>query len=257
MENFNNDLLVDDNFSFFMPADIVKSEKSKSEEPEMRIAGFASTSKQDREDDIIIQKGLDISDFLEYGFLNYDHDSTKIVGYPDKEKTKLTPNGFWVEGILLPGVELAKSIWNTAVALKKSNSDRRLGFSVEGKTLKRDVLGRIVKAKVYHVAVTGTPVNASCTWDALCKSFSMDSCKALSTQSTGSVLIPESLESAFKTLSYTIGDDSEATLHLNQLKQILAKKQNLTKSELILYFQLTKGLSFTDSESLVQKIINL
>ena len=219
MKEQDKNLLVDDNFSFFMPVDVVKSENPETAEPEMRIAGFASTSAPDREEDVIIQKGLDISDFLDYGFLNYDHDSTKIVGYPDKEKTRLTPQGFWVEGILLPGVELAKSIWNTAVALKKSNSGRKLGFSIEGKTLKRDVLGRIVKAKVYHVAVTGTPVNSTCTWDALVKSFSMDSCKALTTQGVGATLIPESLESAFRTLSYTIGDDSEATLHLNQLKQ--------------------------------------
>ena len=74
--------------------------------------------------------------------------------------------------------------------------------------------------------------------------------------SNGSALIPESLESAFRTLSYVIGDDEEAKQHMSALKQKLEKKQEITKSELTLYFQLTKGLSFADSASLVNTIMN-
>ena len=165
--------------------------------------------------------------------------------------------------MLLPGVELAKSLWETAIALKKSGAPRHLGFSVEGKILKRNALGKIIKAKVYNVAITANPVNPKATWDALVKSFTTDnediekSLEAGYGDSNGSPLIPESLDSAFKTLSYVIGDDTEARQHMENLKKRLSQRQDITKSELILYFQLTKGLSFDDSASLVNKIMNV
>lgn len=254
-----------DNFSFNLPMDIVKSEDSDSSQEEWRIRGYASKPNEDRQGDEILQKGLDFSDFVNWGWLNFDHQNDKIVGYPDKDKCRVDSQGFYIEGTLLKGVELAKSIWETAVALKKSNAPRHLGFSVEGKVLKRNDLGQIIKAKVYNVAVTANPVNPSCTFEALCKSFTSDvsevdsvnkSLEAGHGDSNGSVLIPESLESAFKTLSYVIGDDVEAKGHMDALKKKLEKKQEITKSELTLYFQLTKGLSFADSASLVNTIMN-
>ena len=253
---------IQDQFNFFMPFDIVKSKNPETEESEWRIAGYASTSKPDRENDIVLQKGLDISDFLNYGFLNYDHQSDKIVGYPDKQKTKLTNAGFWVEGVLLK-TPLAKSIWETAVALKKSRADRKLGFSVEGKTLARDALGRITKAKVYHVAVTGSPVNTSCTFDALCKSFSTElldkSMEAgyssiVGEPNNGSCLKTEDLESAFRVLAKALGGNEDASLALGRVREFLNKSMN--SEELALYFQLSKGLSREQSMNLVQKLQN-
>lgn len=250
-----------------MPADITLKKSEDPETPtEMRIAGFASTSEPDRQDDIILQKGLDISDFLNYGFLNYDHDNTKIVGYPDKEKTSLRPNGFWVEGILLPGIPLAKSIWETAVSLKKSGADRKMGFSIEGKTLARDAQGRIAKAKVYNVAVTSNPVNTTCTWDALVKSFSTNLSSVTSTEVTkamevgystnigdvtsGASLKPESLESAFRILAKAGCGHSESC---EVLKNIMIDPINNT-DEAILYFQISRGLSRSEATKLVESL---
>lgn len=255
-----------DDFKFMIPMDILKSEDSE-DDSEMRIGGYASTSDEDRQGDEILQRGIDYSDFVDFGYFNFDHDNSKILGYPDKSKCKIDNKGFYVEGTLLKGVELARSIWETALALKKSGAPRRAGFSVEGKVLRRNELGKIVKAKIYNVAITFNPVNPKCSWEALCKSFTTDqseieqytiekSLEAGYGNSNGSVLIPESLESAFKTLSYIIGDDEEAKAHMNALKQKLEKKQEITKSELTLYFQLTKGLSFADSASLVNTIMN-
>lgn len=247
-----------DNFSFCLPLDIVKSENPDSNE--WRIGGYASTSSEDRQGDEIIQKGLDYSDFVNFGWFNFDHDNSKILGYPDKDRCRVDNRGFYVEGTLLKGIELAKNLWDTAVALKKSGAPRKLGFSVEGKVLKRNTLGQIVKAKVYNVAITANPVNPTCTFDALVKSFTSDQSdieKALEAghmDGSGSMLIPESLESAFKTLSYAVGDDEESRLHMDALKQRLSKRTDITKSELTLYFQLTKGLSFADAASLVNKM---
>lgn len=253
----------ENDFNFTVPMDIVKSEDASN--GEMRIGGYASTSMEDRQGDKIIQKGLDYSDFVNFGWLNVDHDNTKIVGYPDKEKCHVDRKGFYVEGILLKGVALAESFYNTAVALKKSGAPRKLGFSVEGKVLKRNDLGQIVKAKIYNIAVTANPVNPSCTFEALCKSFTdnsdeiedytQKSLEAGYGDSSGSDLIPESLDSAFKTLSYVIGNNDEAKKHMDALKSLLRGKTEISKSELTLYFQLTKGLSFEDSVSLVNKVI--
>ena len=248
-----------DNFNFNLPIDIIKSENSDSDE--WRIGGYASTSAEDRQGDEIIQKGLDYSDFVNYGWFNYDHDNSKILGYPDKLKCKVDSTGFYVEGCLLKGIDLAKNLWETALALKKSGAPRRLGFSVEGKVLKRNDIGQIVKAKIYNVAITANPVNPTATFEALCKSFTTNTQeieKALEVgygDNNGSSLVPESLESAFKTLSYAIGDDDEAKQTMELLKQKLRGKSDITKSELILYFQITKGLSFSDSASLVDKLV--
>lgn len=246
-----------DKFSFYLPLDVVKSGESVTDE--WRIGGYASTSSEDRQGDEIIQKGLDISDFVNHGWLNYDHQSDIILGYPDKSKCEINKKGFYVEGTLLKGISQSKNIWETAIALQKSGSDRRLGFSVEGKILKRNDLGQIVKAKVYNVAVTPNPINTECTWDALVKSFTTDSgdlVKALEAghgDANGSPIIPESLEAAFKTLSYAIGDDAESRLHMNTLKARLLHKQDITKSETILYLQLVKGLSFVEATRIYNK----
>lgn len=236
-----------DSFVLCMPMDILKS--SGAAQSEMRIGGIASTADTDRDGDKIIQRGLDIQEFVDSGWFNYDHDNTKILGYPDKSKCEVTPRGLYVEGVLLKGVPLAESVYQTAIALQQSNAPRKMGFSVEGKVTEKDALGRIVKAKIYNVAITANPVNTNCTWDVLRKSFvdpeTVD--KALTAghgDSNGSVLIPEDLEHALKVLTYAIGDDDVAKSHMQALEEALRKnKDGLTKSQYTLYLQVAKGYS--------------
>ena len=250
--------VLTNDFSFCIPIDVLKSEGSDNQE--MRIAGYASTSAEDRQGDTIVQKGLDISDFLDYGFINYDHRSDVILGYPDKGKCKIDNHGFYVEGVLLKDVPLAKSVWDTAVALQNSGAPRKPGFSIEGKVLKRNAIGQIVKAKIYNVAITFCPVNTTCTFEALAKSFTSDQSeieKALEAgQGYGSALIPESLDSAFKTLSYVVEDNEEAKQSLALLKKQLQRRSAISKAELTLYFQIFKGLSLQDSKALVEDLVD-
>lgn len=245
-----------DSFNVTVPLDIVKSNPDS---PEMRIAGYGSTSSPDRDDDEIIQKGLDISDFVNFGFFNLDHDNTYILGYPDKEKTRIDKKGFWIEGILLKDVPEARRFYTTALALKKANAPRKLGFSVEGKTLARDALGRITKAKIYNVAITANPVNPEATWDVLVKSFTdnkpiskaMEAGHGFSIDapSNGSVLIPESLESDLRNLSYIINNPEALAAFKDKMNE-----HEISDEELILYYQITRGLSKVDAEALVNKI---
>ena len=244
-----------ENFSFSLPLDVVKS---GNETDEWRIGGYASTPTEDRQGDSIIQKGLDITDFVNFGWFNYDHNNEIILGYPIKSACKVDSKGFYVEGILLKDLELSKTIWKTALALQKSNTDRRLGFSVEGKILERNAQNKVVKAKVYNVAITPNPINTDCTWSALVKSFTTDIRDLSKSLEAGNVtpnpLIPEDLEGAFKTLSYAIGDDEEARVVMDRLRARLAHKQDISKSERVLYLQLVRGLSYEDAKTIVQKL---
>lgn len=260
---------VRDFFRFCVPLDIVKSDTTTPDgKPAMKIAGYASTSDKDRQDDEIIQKGLDISDFVEYGWLNYDHNNSIILGYPDKKETRIDNGGFFVSGYLLPDIPLAKSLWETALALKKSNAPRKLGFSIEGKALQRNSAGKITKAKVYNVAVTPNPVNTSCTWDALVKSFSApsvedvypeDTSKAMSAGyaagigevTNGAGLKAEDLEGAFRVLAKACGGDEAASAILNSLKDRLDLSKSINKNEMALYLQLTKGLSRSQAMAII------
>lgn len=262
-----SEMETSDRFVVNLPLDIVKAEESDNpDDAEWRIGGYASTSDEDRQGDEIVQKGLDYQDFVDYGFFNYDHRSDIILGYPDKSKCKVDSNGFYVEGVLLKASEIARNLYQTAKALKESGAPRKLGFSVEGKVLKRNSLGKIIKAKIFNVAITANPVNPYATWDVLVKSFTdnqaeIDSyAKSLDAghgDANGSVLVPESLESAFKVLSYAVGDDDESKRHMEALKKKLNEKNEITKGELVFYLQLSKGLSREESLALADRIIEL
>lgn len=257
--------IVENKLSFFVPASIDLLKSRDSGEEVRRIRGYASNSHMDRQQEEIVQKGLDISDFVDYGWFNYDHDNTKILGYPDKELTRIDQNGFYVEGNLLKGVPLADEVWNLAVALNKSGAPRRLGFSVEGKVLQKSYSGKILKAKVFNVAITPNPVNPGATWEAVLKSFSggkdfefINKAEAgyecsIGDRNNGSVLKKESLEESLKNLSYLVGDIPGAKEKLEELKSCLAKRP-LSKSEATLYLQISKGLSYEQANEICDKL---
>lgn len=239
---------MEETFKFHIDADVdvMKSEKDQGRRI---IRGYASTPNADRQGESLVQKGLDISDFVTHGWLNYDHDNSIILGYPT-EATRIDDTGLWVEGELLKGVPMADKIWDLAIALKKSNAPRKLGFSVEGKVLERRG-NTILKAKIYNCALTPNPVNTEATWDAVVKSFRPDSDidvqKGLSagyattpeTQANGGALRKESLESDIKRLAENLYDHS----FWNKMKRNLANGGRVTKEEMVVYLQLSKGLS--------------
>jgi hypothetical protein len=240
---------VDDLFRFSLDVDI-----SKSDDSDRLIQGYASTEHSDRQGEELLQKGLDISDFVNYGYFNYDHDNTIILGYP-LPTCKIDDRGFFVQGKLLKGMPEADKIWNLALALKKSSAPRKLGFSVEGKVLKREG-NRIVKARIYNVAITPNPVNTNCTWEVLAKSFTgEDVIKALEAGyevdplklEGGGVFREEELEDDIHNLSYVIDDEDKKKI----LKQKLSTKKSLTCGETMIYLQLIHGMSQAEARSFI------
>lgn len=246
-------------FSFSLDLDIEKAEKT---DGRRLIRGYASTSDSDRQGESLIQKGLDIQDFVNHGYFNYDHDNSIILGYP-LPTCKVDNHGMWVEGELLKGLTEADRIWELATALKKCNAPRKLGFSVEGKVLKRDA-ERVLEAKIYNVAITTNPVNTSCTWEAVVKSFSglgsiPEVSKSLEAgyetnpedMEGGDTFRKESLESSLHNLSYVIDDDEKKKI----LKQKLSTRKSLNKSELTLYLQITQGWSAHKAKQFIKDYV--
>lgn len=164
----------DEIITWFMPRafeiDLEKAQRQPDPEG-YPIRGWCSTETEDRQDEIVVAKGLDFTEFVEHGVYNDNHkqDTDATLGEP--RIAKLIDNKWWTEGILYKGYPKAERIWELAVAMKSNNARRRLGFSIEGKVLARDGHNRILRAKVRNVAITNCPVNTECTWDAVVKSF--------------------------------------------------------------------------------------
>ncbi len=152
-----------------------------------RFGGLITTDGKDRQDEIILQKNLDLDPFIHHGWYNDNHtkDTDGIIGFPDKTSIryfakgaqlpdgKFAPNnGHWAEGYMLDN-ERGLKIWDTAQALAKAGDERRLGFSVEGGIQKRQGKNNktIAKAIVKNVAITNCPVNTDAQLHTMIKSL--------------------------------------------------------------------------------------
>jgi hypothetical protein len=159
-------------FRFELPLEVFHKAGDKGKE--RRIGGIISTDRVDRQQERVLQSGLDFSEFLSNGWFNDNHsrDTTGIVGYPQLVR-KVTHKGrpaHYVEGYLIEGHEPADKIWTLANALQKTG--RRLGFSIEGGVTRREGSGStIATAKVRNVAVTNCPVNTDTGLEVLAKSL--------------------------------------------------------------------------------------
>jgi hypothetical protein len=137
------------------------------------IGGYASTVNKDRQDEVVVQKGLDFSEFVEHGWFNDNHSQAThdVLGAPDKpDGAVLKADGWFVKGRLFKHYPKARDIYTLAKSMEQEGVDRRLGFSIEGKIVER-VGNRIAKALIRNVAITSAPVNTDCTWGLLYKSW--------------------------------------------------------------------------------------
>ena len=123
-----------------------------------RIGGVASLDSDDRQQEVVLQSGLNWQDFNKNGWFNDNHSkkTVDILGYPDGparyfRKGQALPSGekakancHWVEGYLLDTPK-AVEVWELGKALAKTH--RRLGLSVEGKIFRRQGIGNKVIAR--------------------------------------------------------------------------------------------------------------
>lgn len=192
---------MNDYFATWAPFDVMKGSAADAEAMTGRIGGIVSTQALDQQGDRLVQKGIDWSYALDKGWFNYEHQSgpENVLGHPEAVYDALHKgeSATRIEGVLYLHKPKAREIYETAVAMAKSNTNRRLGFSVEGKVEARDG-DRIVKSKVLNIAITAHPVCADARLDVL-KSLAV-AAGSVGYQSPGSMgpgslspLVPQSM----------------------------------------------------------------
>ena len=163
-------MIVGDRFYGFGQFDIIE----KGDEGDSKIglvSGIASTEAIDADGEQIMQDGLEWDYFVEKGFVTYEHPLgiSNIVGAPSKEDpiVEAKIDGYkatLLKSDLMLEDPVARSVWDKALTLQKSPLDRRFGYSIEGKVVKRS--GNIVeKAKIISVAITAAPKNPLTWWE--------------------------------------------------------------------------------------------
>jgi len=231
------------------------------------IEGIASTEDVDLQNEVVLQGGIDTRYFLKHGYFNNDHKPgfENKVGEPTEAKIITKEDGglgLHVKGFLYRNHKVADSIRELAMAQESTPGSRRtVGFSIQGKVLKRDGK-KIVRCWLQDVAVTPSPINpntfldivksfdscgwtcdvekSNCCWDCgMKKALDLD-CesddKALGAATASSVLAPESLE----------GEDRKKVF-----ERIRKNDEKITKAEAIKLIQMHKGYSRSMSELLV------
>lgn len=224
-----NDYYIGENdFRVFVP-NLLLSERSEDVYNSRRIAGVMSTERRDRQDETVLSKGLDFSDFLQLGHFNDNHSqlTSAIVGYPERaefhkdlgdidSKLKSYP-GWTCEGYILKGTKRSDDIWELAKTLTKV-PNRKLGFSIEGKVIRRSDKC-IEKAKIRNVAITNCPVNTDATWNVLEKSF-FDSDYAIKAMSAGYATGPSTQSNGGALRTEDLDADVKENLRLKKKKRL-------------------------------------
>lgn len=164
-----------EDFKFFMEAEISKGGSS---EHEMVVEGIASTDARDRQGEILHPVGFDFNPFLEYGLINYHHQTNKmplaVIGEPIE--ARVTDKGqFYVKGFLYPSNPVAKQTYKQMEVFEKDSKKRRMGWSVEGKPKAKDPSDptSVLKAMINNVALTPLPINGT-TYAQIMKGFAGD-----------------------------------------------------------------------------------
>ena len=202
-----SDRLNKGEFEFFMPVQAL--DVSKADAGGKRwVQGIASTGDVDLQGEIVSQHGIDYDYFLKNGYINDDHKSGPEHKVGEPVEAKLTAKGLWIKGFLYKGKERADYWWEHLTALSTNDSDRKVGFSIQGKILRRNGK-KIVKCWLQDVAITACPVNTN-TWAEIVKSLNKETWtdidqeaeeKAL-TSGSGMALMPESLEGKQKVTTF-------------------------------------------------------
>jgi len=205
-------------FKFFLPVEITKA-KDKDGEEEMIIEGCASDASEDSDGEMLHPNGYDLSYFKKFGFLNWQHragtDPASIVGEPIDARVE--NNKFYIKGRLFKDNPLAQDIFKLAKTLSDNGSTRRLGFSIEGKALAKDLLNPkiITRAKITGVAITPTPKNSNTFLDVVKGEYKeggfedefekedTEEVEKMMTTASGAPLTRESLEGNQKDLNKT------------------------------------------------------
>jgi hypothetical protein len=164
------DLKSTDEFSFFVPVETISKSQDIGDKDDRRlIQGIASTDHIDLQGESVVQSGMDTSYFLKYGYINDDHKPGPEHKVGEPIECRSTKAGLWIKAFLYKGQERAEYWWQLMQSLEQSNANRKVGFSIQGKILRRSG-NSIMKCWLQDIAITASPVNTH-TWAEIVKSL--------------------------------------------------------------------------------------
>ncbi|WP_017814461.1 hypothetical protein [Paenibacillus shenyangensis] len=145
------------------------------------VEGVMSSDDTDEQNDSITPAGMDTSYFLSKGWIKWEHGNTpdQFIGEPldvrigefQHPVTQKSINGVYVKGKLYANRNLTMQAVVAMEDLQKSQSSRRVGWSIEGGVVERcKQTGKIIKSVLRNVVLTMNPVN-TVTYAELVKSF--------------------------------------------------------------------------------------
>jgi hypothetical protein len=245
-----------------------------------RVGGVFSTERQDKDEETLIQKGLDYAEFENHGWFNDNHskDTDGVIGFPDRKvqkfkKGETLPDGrtapancSWGEGYLLD-TSRGNKIWELGLALQKAPGGRRLGFSVEGVVEARSADNRkiVTKAKVRNVAITHCPTGEDTRLDVLAKSITaaeQDLLKSLSMGAAAPGVNPSAAgevagEGAGKVLARQSLEGGEPSSVAESAAPEDDDKDRVTKSAAVSALRIKFGFDQETAERAFGAILNL
>ncbi|GGJ11385.1 hypothetical protein [Paenibacillus hunanensis] len=145
------------------------------------VEGVMSSDDTDEQNDSITPAGMDTSYFLDKGWIKWEHGNTpdQFIGEPldvrigefQHPVTQKSINGVYLKGKLYANRNLTMQAVVAMEDLQKSQSSRRVGWSIEGGVVERcKQTGKILKSVLRNVVLTMNPVN-TVTYAELVKSF--------------------------------------------------------------------------------------
>jgi len=129
----------------------------------MKMRGIASTPSLDADGEYLDPKGFDVSYFLKYGYMNWNHQTNKdplaLVGRPISAKVN-SKGQLVIEFYLFPDSVKAQQIYELQKLLEAQGM--ALGLSIEGEVLKRDKdnPAKVLEARITGCAITPNPKNS-------------------------------------------------------------------------------------------------
>ncbi len=117
-------------------------------------------------------KGIDASYLISDGWIDYEHDTDKVIGVPTK-KTHVDRKGLFLQAKLFKDMPEVQSVMKLYHDIKDNHVDRKLGFSIEGNVIERDADDDSIirQVQITGCAITHNPANKQATWELLTKSL--------------------------------------------------------------------------------------
>ena len=161
-------------FNFFLPATLQKA-KDKQGKELYQVGGIISDDSTDSDGENLDYTGFDFTDF---NFINWNHskEPKDIIGEPISWKN-VPGKGVWMQGEIYPDSEIGMQAVRLMKALENSKRGNKLGWSVEGQVIERDLINpkKVKKAKITAVALCPFPKNGNTIAELIKKGFTGDS----------------------------------------------------------------------------------